>query len=135
MYEALSYAWYVSPSYERTDKGPKLRWNSSYTILCNGIEVSIWTNLWLALRRIRYRKSSRVVWADALCIDQSNVEERNQQVLVMSSIYSRASRTLVWLGEDAQDSTVRQALEIVCQLVNQWNESRPAQYRTIYENS
>jgi hypothetical protein len=37
-------------------------------------------------------------WIDALCIDQENVPERNNQVMLMGDIYSQASRVIVWLG-------------------------------------
>ncbi|KAH9842096.1 HET-domain-containing protein [Teratosphaeria destructans] len=51
-----------------------------------------------ALRRLRLVTSSRIVWIDAICIDQSNVVERSQQVNLMGEVYSRTTRTLVWLG-------------------------------------
>jgi hypothetical protein len=38
------------------------------------------------------------LWIDAICIDQSQVEERNHQVAMMGKIYSRAYEVLVWLG-------------------------------------
>jgi hypothetical protein len=42
--------------------------------------------------------SSSYIWIDAICIDQSNLLERNRQVALMGTLYSRASRVLVWLG-------------------------------------
>ena len=36
---------------------------------------------------------------DALCIDQSNIPERNSQVSIMKQIYSQASLTFVYFGE------------------------------------
>ena len=42
----------------------------------------------------------RFLWIDALCIDQSNVAERNHQVAMMSIIYAQASTVLVSLGAD-----------------------------------
>jgi hypothetical protein len=39
------------------------------------------------------------LWIDAICIDQSQVEERNHQVAMMGKIYSRAYEVLVWLGQ------------------------------------
>jgi hypothetical protein len=47
---------------------------------------------------------------DALCIDQSNLLERNHQVLLMKRIYAQASLVLVWLGPAHEDShTIIQA--------------------------
>ena len=36
-------------------------------------------------------------WVDAICIDQSNIVERNEQVLRMKEIYEAAQRVVVWL--------------------------------------
>jgi hypothetical protein len=41
------------------------------------------------------------IWADALCIDQSNTQERGEQVQLMSKIYTMTSLVLGWLGEEA----------------------------------
>lgn len=38
------------------------------------------------------------IWADAICIDQSKLAERSQQVQLMRQIYQSASVVLVWLG-------------------------------------
>jgi hypothetical protein len=38
------------------------------------------------------------LWVDQICIDQSNTDERNHQVNLMSKIYRLATRTMVWLG-------------------------------------
>lgn len=43
-------------------------------------------------------------WIDAICIDQSNIAERNHQVSRMREIYSKASLVLVWLGLDCEQS-------------------------------
>ncbi|KAH8654518.1 heterokaryon incompatibility protein-domain-containing protein [Tricladium varicosporioides] len=37
-------------------------------------------------------------WIDAICINQSNKEERNHQVNIMGDIFSGAAHVLVWLG-------------------------------------
>jgi hypothetical protein len=37
-------------------------------------------------------------WIDAICINQKNREERNQQVNIMGDIFSIAAYVLVWLG-------------------------------------
>jgi len=44
-----------------------------------------------------------MVWVDAICIDQANVSERNQQVAKMNSIYEQALRVVVYLGSDLAD--------------------------------
>lgn len=60
------------------------------------------------------RRRDMHMWCDQICIDQSNIEERNQQVALMSQIYNNALETMVWLGFDdslAQDSEPAEASE------------------------
>ena len=56
------------------------------------------------LLRTRARGTKRTLWADAICINQADAEEKGQQVRLMRDIYRRARRTLVWLGGEAHDS-------------------------------
>jgi hypothetical protein len=114
-YEALSYSWKAAGAVE------------TQTVICNGQEIPIQGNLYHALLHIRRTTSPRVIWADALCINQSNVSERSQQVQVMSAIYKSAGATLIWLGKETEE-IVTPALNLVCQLVNAWDESSPAKY-------
>ncbi|KAK5689813.1 hypothetical protein LTR97_012572 [Elasticomyces elasticus] len=55
-------------------------------------------NLLSALVNLRRPDSERMLWVDAICINQNNIPERNDQVRKMGSIYSHAQRVLVWLG-------------------------------------
>jgi hypothetical protein len=61
-------------------------------------------------------------WYDTLCINQDNMEERSSQVQIMDSIYSKAARTLVWLGTMRSLAHATRALELLCQLVNDWDK-------------
>ncbi|KAI0125947.1 heterokaryon incompatibility protein-domain-containing protein [Xylariales sp. AK1849] len=61
--------------------------------------VGITANLEAALRDIRDSTRSCRIWADALCIDQNNVGERNQQVAMMGDIFSSAGSTIIYLGD------------------------------------
>lgn len=85
-YEAISYAW--GDTYQRSQ------------ISCNGRSLSITSNLKDALLSFRYADTHRYVWADAVCINQSDVRERNHQVRLMRKIFMSASKVLVWLGKD-----------------------------------
>ncbi|XPS98678.1 hypothetical protein M3J09_007874 [Ascochyta lentis] len=89
-YEALSYAWGV-PVFDRS-------------IDLEGANFPITANLHLALRALRYADRERILWIDAVCIDQTNVKERSHQVSRMNDIYSRASNVVVWLGEPRTDA-------------------------------
>ena len=42
----------------------------------------------------------RLVWIDALCINQADSKERSSQVNMMASIFAQAEYVLVWLGMD-----------------------------------
>jgi len=44
------------------------------------------------------------MWIDAICINQNDISERNNQVRQMGAIYSQASQVVVWLGEETGDS-------------------------------
>ncbi|KAM5342063.1 hypothetical protein ACJ41O_015094 [Fusarium nematophilum] len=84
-YEALSYVW-GNPLPQA-----RIRLNTGY--------AEVGPSLHAALRGLRYLDSPRMIWADALCIDQTDVSERNSQVQIMADIYSRARRTLIWLSD------------------------------------
>ncbi|KAK4135734.1 HET-domain-containing protein, partial [Trichocladium antarcticum] len=84
-----------NPSYEALS----YRWGSrTSTVLVDGHEVVVPENLDEALRRFRLDGRERVLWADAVCIDQSQVAERNAQVALMADIYKTCERCLVWMG-------------------------------------
>ena len=51
--------------------------------------------LWLPGER---RRRGYGLWIDALCIDQSDAEERMHQVRIMARIFGGAREVLVWLG-------------------------------------
>jgi hypothetical protein len=57
-------------------------------------------NLTAALRHIRLPDASRIMWIDAIRIDQSSAPERNHQVAQMRGVYLSSRRTLLWLGEE-----------------------------------
>lgn len=67
-------------------------------------------NLEAALRNLRYRpihsatSNDRVLWIDAICINQNDIQERNVQVRQMLDIYKSATRVVIWLGEGDRDS-------------------------------
>ena len=90
LYEALSYTW--GDASQRCD------------ILVNGTGQSVTLSLQCALRHLRFQDSSRRIWVDSICIDQSNDTERQHQVQLMRHIYQGASRVVVWLGPEQDGS-------------------------------
>jgi hypothetical protein len=79
--------------------------------MIDGKTFSIGQNLFDFLATTRTKATSDVFtylgpyWIDALCINQSNVVERNHQVRQMGVIYSKAVRVDVWLGLTTWDPT------------------------------
>jgi hypothetical protein len=61
--------------------------------------TQIGANLYQALKQIlKMKHDAKYIWIDALCINQKDMEERAAQVSIMTEIYSRCERTIVWLG-------------------------------------
>lgn len=100
-YEALSYTWGDA--------------EVTIPILLHGIPHPVTTNLELALRYIRYKDRPRIMWVDALCINQKDISEKNHQVAQMREIFLDAERVVVWLGEEG---TAQQALDL-CKLLQE----------------
>ncbi|KAI1738936.1 heterokaryon incompatibility protein-domain-containing protein [Xylaria scruposa] len=65
--------------------------------------IQITKNLAIVLEHLRYEEKPRILWVDAVCIDQGNPDEKGEQVNRMGSNYENAQRTIVWLGPDATD--------------------------------
>lgn len=108
-YEALSYAWGTTiekrPISIQRKRACKVRGSSSiHKIVTTSERLDVTENLESALKHLRYGDKKRILWIDAICINQSNVTERNAQVRNMHFIYSRATRVCVWLGPQADDS-------------------------------
>lgn len=80
------------------------------SLVLHGCAASVPASSAAAIRRVRLENGVRVIWIDAVCIDQTNVEERNCQVALMRKIYSQASGNIVYLGES---DTARAALTAV----------------------
>lgn len=94
-YEALSYVWG-----DETVTRP---------LSCSGHTVDIHLNLHDALSDLRYPDRERVLWADRLCINQTDHEEKATQIRLMDKIYSEASQVLIYLGN--MDPSVEGAME------------------------
>ncbi|KAH7312664.1 heterokaryon incompatibility protein-domain-containing protein [Stachybotrys elegans] len=71
----------------------------SVNIECNGHVIGITQNLHWALRRVRLPSTVRMLWADAICINQNDLIERSTQISFMGDIYAGARQVLVCIGE------------------------------------
>ncbi|KAM0263917.1 hypothetical protein ACHAQJ_000952 [Trichoderma viride] len=63
-------------------------------------DIRITKNLHSALCSLRRPTEILVLWVDAVCIDQQNITERNNQVANFPKTYAGADSVLVWLGPD-----------------------------------
>jgi hypothetical protein len=96
-YEALSYHW-------GNDKP-----TSSITILAeNKVPQAfhIRPNLEAALRQLRLPDKPRALWIDAICIDQSDNDEKSLQIPKMAEIFANAIKVCIWIGEESDGSAL-----------------------------
>ena len=90
---ALSYTW-----------GSKKR---SMNVKVNGFLLGVRMNLHnflMIMQKDTQFCETKLLWIDQICIDQSNVRERNHQVGQMSEIYKTAAEVLIWLGPGTSHS-------------------------------
>ncbi|KAF4331809.1 hypothetical protein FBEOM_14418 [Fusarium beomiforme] len=93
-YNALSYTWGSPRDGPSEPKDAAIK-----SILLNGRPFEVQPNLYDALLELQVSCSETPIWIDALCINQSNPNERSPQVSVMNQIYGKANRVIVWLGK------------------------------------
>jgi hypothetical protein len=76
-FEALSYAWGVTLL--------------PHTLCVNGYPFYVTYNLYTAFKKLRCSDRERLLWIDAMCINQHDNIEKSTQVQMMRDIYARAS--------------------------------------------
>ncbi|KAL8880754.1 MAG: hypothetical protein Q9192_007951, partial [Flavoplaca navasiana] len=100
-FKALSYAW--GNAQDRV---------SIHVVAGRGVQgvksaaLTITRSLAEALRHLRKKSKSMVFWIDQICVDQTNLEERGNQVLRMPDIFTLAKSVIAWLGPASNDSEV-----------------------------
>ncbi|KAL2037799.1 hypothetical protein N7G274_009524 [Stereocaulon virgatum] len=113
-YEALSYVWgskenpvQLSIKTEMTGwrSAPRTRERAKIEHVQYST-LSVTRNLGIAVRHLRRKDEARILWIDAICVDQRNIKERGHQVARMADVYSLASRVVVWLGPETGDSAL-----------------------------
>jgi hypothetical protein len=86
VFEALSYVW-----------GDNAHMKA---ISMDGEQFLVRPSLYHCLHHIRQLDTPTIVWADALCINQEDNDEKSVQIRLMPRIYQSAASTLIWLGLD-----------------------------------
>ncbi|TPX06852.1 uncharacterized protein E0L32_002348 [Thyridium curvatum] len=84
-YVAVSYTW-------GSDVFPR-------QLFVENAAIAITENLYQALEQFRDEEKARLLWVDAVCINQGDEGEKAVQIPLMASIYSSATEVFIWLGE------------------------------------
>ncbi|KAF2831842.1 hypothetical protein CC86DRAFT_276641, partial [Ophiobolus disseminans] len=84
-FEALSYTW-GDP-------------HDAVPIKVEGHQFTVTRNLHCALKYLRLQNRTRVLWVDALCMNQGNQSERQSQVTQMHRIYKSSTTVVAFLGD------------------------------------
>jgi hypothetical protein len=89
-FTAISYVWGTDPPTER--------------IIVNGQSFLVRQNLYQCLLHVRDQSLEKVLWIDAICVDQANLCERSSQVMLMDRIFGNAGVVVAWLGTNTADN-------------------------------
>jgi hypothetical protein len=100
-YEAVSWCWGREPHDQ------VLRVHDNTKVFAFPISKNLKRALWA----LRTNNEVRQLWIDAICINQGDTEERNQQVPRMDRIYGGAQNVCIWLGDESEDSKL--AMEFI----------------------
>ncbi|KAK4169536.1 heterokaryon incompatibility protein 6, OR allele [Cladorrhinum sp. PSN259] len=84
-YEALSYTWGDAAI--------------TRPLTCSGQTINVTVSLHDALTDLRLPRRRRYLWVDAVCINQTDNEEKGKQIMLMDQIYKKARRVLIYLGK------------------------------------
>ncbi|KAK2765754.1 heterokaryon incompatibility protein [Colletotrichum kahawae] len=92
-YDAISYTW--AGDDDIIDKSGRVSIASE--------DFPVTPNCEAVLRRVRQEWTPRIVWIDAICVNQDDLHERGRQVSLMPQIYSRAREVIIYVGEATSD--------------------------------
>ena len=87
---AISYTWGDEPAL--------------FSIIIDDATFHVRSNLWQCLRHVTTEEEAQdewiYLWVDAICINQANIQEKNEQVSRMGETYKNSSTVIAWLGPD-----------------------------------
>lgn len=100
---AISYAWGAAPTllapfYFKTAEG----------------SIPITASLHSALRCMREKGVTTLLWADAVCINQEDSLEKSIQIRLLQTIFQSAERVIAWIGNERDNS--HRAIETLMQI-------------------
>ncbi|GAB7340237.1 hypothetical protein MBLNU457_6702t1 [Dothideomycetes sp. NU457] len=123
-YDALSYAWGPSTLEEADYDAAQIftTVERCYPVMCSDKIILVTRSLRNALRWVRRSQTPHALkvrretqpefrvrfylWADGICMNQEDQEEKAQQVAIMTKLYERASNVIAYIGE-SNDQVVR----------------------------
>jgi Heterokaryon incompatibility protein (HET) len=114
-YAALSYTWGMPyyglpPEWDDTD--------ATRLIYVNNHEFHVRLNLEAAVRHLCEQcDAPSLIWIDQICINQLDLEERENQIKLMKHIYQCSCATMVWLGPSSEDS------DLASQAITDWADA------------
>jgi hypothetical protein len=71
----------------------------------DGRSIAITESVACLLEYLALESDDFTIWLDAICINQSDISEKEHQVRLMRDIYASATQVLVWLGGPSGDSS------------------------------
>jgi hypothetical protein len=93
---------------------------------------------WASLKSIHRcpQYGPRLLWIDAICVNQQDIEERSAQVRLMRNIFAKCERALVWLGDMPDD--VGRGVRLIEHIAARWDgklvsDSSPAEFRIMLD--
>ncbi|KAH8891716.1 HET-domain-containing protein, partial [Thozetella sp. PMI_491] len=102
-YNALSYVWGDG--------------SCPVEVTVDGQTTLIRNNLYTALHCLRSAREDKLLWVDALSIDQANDQEKTHQVGQMRLVYENAESVLIWLGAGGREADdIGLAMELAARL-------------------
>lgn len=118
-YEALSYVWG--------------NYQDQLSLLINGSVVQIHKGLFDAIHTLRSSKVDRLLWADAISINQADYAEKVHQIGFMNQIYQMAERVPVYLGRPSEET--KQGMKILRYFMdmNETSDRPPWSYTPLSE--
>lgn len=92
-------------------------------ITLNGKMFEISQNAEDVLRHLVHKRSFPKVWLDAICINQADQAEKEQQVAIMGDVYRKADSLAIWIGLGKSDRVCEAAFASIDKLIIQCRQA------------
>jgi hypothetical protein len=122
-YEALSYRWGFG------SEGSELQYR---TILVDDKILRVPKSAWELLHARSTMYNDRLVWIDAICINQKDLTEKASQIPLMDQIYTKSFRTIVWPG-DRFDSGMASRMLLRLYVANYIFQAKDGEFLLFFE--